>query len=244
MFESLALEDQRTEYRRWSTFASFTIETAFVLLLVVLPLTFPEVLPTLRIGDNLIAPVYTAPQPEVTQLVETRPATTLNRSEIIDNRLISPSKIPDKVAAIVDKAPLVPPGEDGVFIPGAIPGPSTSNPLMRNLLNDLKPAAVAQPSIATKERVRISHLDPGMLIRRIEPTYPQIAIATRIQGTVTLAAVIDTQGRITQLRALSGHPMLIPAAIDAVRQWRYRPYLLNGSPTEVETQVSVIFSMR
>jgi protein TonB len=83
-----------------------------------------------------------------------------------------------------------------------------------------------------------------MLIKQVQPTYPRPAVAARIEGTVLLAAVVDMQGRITQLHALSGHPLLVPAAIEAVKQWRYRPYILNGNPVEVETQVSVIFTLQ
>ena len=75
----------------------------------------------------------------------------------------------------------------------------------------------------------------------MRPAYPPIAIATRTQGAVVLAAVIDRNGTIEKLRVVSGRPMLLRAAIDAVSQWRYRPYLLNGEPVEVETQITVNF---
>ena len=83
----------------------------------------------------------------------------------------------------------------------------------------------------------------GMLIRKVQPIYPPLAKAARIQGPVVLAAVISKAGTIDNLHALSGHPMLIPAAIDAVSQWRYRPYILNGEPVEVETQITVNFNL-
>ena len=81
----------------------------------------------------------------------------------------------------------------------------------------------------------------GMLIRRIEPIYPPMARAARIQGAVLLAAVISKDGTISDLRTISGHPMLVPAAINAVSQWRYRPYILNGEAIEVETRITVNF---
>ena len=83
----------------------------------------------------------------------------------------------------------------------------------------------------------------GMLIRRVQPVYPPLARAARIQGSVVLAAVISKAGTIENLRMLSGHPMLVPAAIAAVSQWRYRPYILNGEPIEVETQITVNFTL-
>jgi len=83
----------------------------------------------------------------------------------------------------------------------------------------------------------------GNLIHRVEPVYPHLAQMARIQGTVMLRAIISRTGSIENLQVISGHPMLVGAAIDAVRQWRYRPYILNGDPVEVETQVTVKFSV-
>ena len=91
--------------------------------------------------------------------------------------------------------------------------------------------------------VQISHMSEGDLVHKFLPTYPPLARAARIQGQVVLQAVISKQGTIENLRVLSGHPMLVPAAIEAVRQWRYRPYILNNEPVEVETQITVNFSL-
>ena len=81
----------------------------------------------------------------------------------------------------------------------------------------------------------------GSLIRRVEPVYPPLARNARIQGSVVLEAVISKVGTIENLRLLSGHPMLVTAAIEAVRQWRYKPYILNDEAIEVETQITVNF---
>jgi len=83
----------------------------------------------------------------------------------------------------------------------------------------------------------------GDLIRKVQPTYPPTARTARIQGPVVLQAVISKQGTIENLKVVTGHPLLAPAAIDAVRQWRYRPYILNNDPVEVETQITVNFSL-
>jgi protein TonB len=94
------------------------------------------------------------------------------------------------------------------------------------------------------QRVRISGgVTRGLLIKRVEPTYPPLARAARVQGDVILTAVISVNGEIENLQLVSGHPMLVPAAITAVKQWRYKPYLLNGQPVEVETTITVIFSL-
>ena len=82
-----------------------------------------------------------------------------------------------------------------------------------------------------------------MLIHKVQPVYPALARQARIQGTVILQAEISKTGDIINLQAVSGHPMLIPAALDAVKQWKYRPYILNGEPVEVDTQVTVNFTL-
>jgi protein TonB len=92
-------------------------------------------------------------------------------------------------------------------------------------------------------RPMISHLDEGMIVHRVEPLYPSTAKLVRIQGEVVLRAVISKEGRIEGLQVISGHPLLAPAAVNAISQWRFRPYQLNGSPIEVEAQVTVRFKL-
>jgi protein TonB len=100
------------------------------------------------------------------------------------------------------------------------------------------------PKVATPQRVRVSQgVSQGLLIRKVQPAYPPLARQARIQGNVVLTAEISKDGSIENLRLVSGHPMLAPAAIEAVKQWKYKPYFLNGEPVEVETQVTVIFSL-
>lgn len=100
------------------------------------------------------------------------------------------------------------------------------------------PHLVAPPSVRP---VRVSHLDEGQLIKQIKPVYPELAKIAGVQGRVVLSAVISRDGGIETLQLLSGHPLLARAALDAVRQWRYRPYLLNAQAVEVETQITVNF---
>ncbi len=100
------------------------------------------------------------------------------------------------------------------------------------------------PKIATPQRVRVSSgVSTGLLIRKVQPTYPPLARQARIQGVVVLQAQISKEGNIQNLQLISGHPMLAPAAIEAVKQWKYKPYLLNGEPVEVDTQVQVNFTL-
>jgi protein TonB len=89
----------------------------------------------------------------------------------------------------------------------------------------------------------VSRLSPGQLISRTEPKYPIIAKQAGIQGEVVLTAIISKSGKIESLQLKSGHPLLAQAALDAVRRWQYRPYILNGEAVEVETQVTVNFRL-
>jgi len=82
-----------------------------------------------------------------------------------------------------------------------------------------------------------------MLIHRVQPKYPEEAREKGIEGTVKLHAVIARDGSIAQLELISGHPLLAKSALDAVRQWQYRPTLLNGEPVEVDTTIDVLFSL-
>jgi protein TonB len=99
--------------------------------------------------------------------------------------------------------------------------------------------ASAKPSLA---RVKLSQgVLQGLLIKRVEPQYPRNALATHTQGAVLIEATVDKEGHIVNPKVLSGPFMLAPAALEAVRQWRYKPYFLDGEPVEVQTQITINF---
>jgi len=118
-----------------------------------------------------------------------------------------------------------------------------ATPSVSNLSADnrVTMSSVVPPKPTVTHRPLLSHMMEGNLIYRVEPRYPPLAIQARIQGDVVLQAMISRSGMIENLQLVSGHPMLVRAAMDAVRQWRYRPYILNDEPIEVETQVTVKF---
>lgn len=102
----------------------------------------------------------------------------------------------------------------------------------------------AAPTVAPPNRLRVaSGVTQGMLIHQVAPVYPLDAKRSHIEGTVVLGAVIGKDGRIQDLRAISGPKELVPAALGAVQQWRYKPYLLMGNPVEVETHITVNFRL-
>jgi protein TonB len=106
---------------------------------------------------------------------------------------------------------------------------------------DVIALAPAPPLPRLAPKPRVSAMMDGYLTRRVQPDYPYLAKQARVQGPVEMAAVISKQGAIENLQVLSGNPMLIPAALVAVKQWRYRPYILNGDPIEVDTRITVTF---
>jgi TonB family protein len=92
--------------------------------------------------------------------------------------------------------------------------------------------------------VRVSQrVMAGLLVSKVAPDYPADAKQARIQGTVVMRVIVDKEGNVANIQLISGHPILAPAAIDAVKQWKYTPYLLNGMPVEIETQVTVNFTL-
>ena len=130
-------------------------------------------------------------------------------------------------------------------VPGGIPGGQLDAVIGGIISSSSSLAAVprlSKPVVPTVQRVRVSPgVTKGLLIHRVEPSYPPLAQQARIHGDVVLTAIIDKEGNVQQLQLVSGHPLLAPATIEAVKQWRYKPFLLNGQPLEVETTVTVSF---
>jgi protein TonB len=125
-----------------------------------------------------------------------------------------------------------------IGIEGAAGDPNGVNPFS----NNARVAPHVRPAPSGPARLP-STIVEGLIVRKTMPVYPPIARAAHVEGTVVLQAAISTAGTIERLRVASGPAMLRQAALDAVREWRYRPYELNGEPVEVETTVDVIFKL-
>jgi len=171
-------------------------------------------------------------------------------SNIANGRLRTPSKIPAKIQMIEEEdapPPVVTTGGVVGGVPGGIPGGQLGGVIGGIISSSSSVAATSTLSkpVPTVQRVRISPgVIKGLLSYRVEPTYPPLAQQARIQGVVVLTAIIGKDGNIQNLQVVSGHPILAPAAIEAVKQWRYKPFLLNGQAVEVETTVTVNFHLR
>jgi len=108
----------------------------------------------------------------------------------------------------------------------------------------LPPPPPSVPQVATATRIAVGgNVQAGRLVNRVQPVYPPLARQTRVQGTVRLHAIIETDGTVQELKVMEGHPLLIQAAIDAVKQWRYQPTMVEGRPAEVDTEIDVVFSL-
>ncbi|MGA2358501.1 MAG: energy transducer TonB [Terriglobales bacterium] len=128
------------------------------------------------------------------------------------------------------------------MVSGEVVEEKVATPLPRGSAATPRNPASGTPQLAG--RIRISQgVATGLLVSKVPPIYPPLARDARIQGSVVMKAVISQTGDVISLELVSGHPMLAPAALDAVRQWKYRPYLLNGNAVEAETQVTVSFTL-
>src|SRR6202521_2353844 len=230
----------KTKRGRW-TFFSFILEAVLVGILVLIPLLFTEALPKTQLMTFLAAP---PPPPPPSPRPAAAPVKIVKQvqTDIINGQLRTPTKIPEKVQMIKEEDAPPPMPSTGVVggVHGGVPGGSMGG-VMGSILGS---TPVAVPRVATPQRVRVSQgVTSGLLIRKIQPAYPPLARQARIQGSVLLQAEISKEGTIENLRLISGHPMLAPAAIEAVKQWKYKPYILNGEPVEVETQITVNFTL-
>lgn len=224
--------------RGLTTLTSFGLQALAVGFLLALPLLRPMGLPSLRpvsapvsLGQPLAeVPLITRAQTGANHDVPNTPAEVWRQ----------PSHIQITVASDTsdEGAPTLP---SIGSIPGTA-GPGSPDGMRLGLGDGTAPIIPVAPKPAAGP-LRVSHMSEGDLVYKVLPAYPPLARGARVQGTVVLLAIINKQGAIENLRMLSGHPMLVSSAIDAVRRWRYRPYVLNGEPVEVETQITVTFSL-
>ena len=235
MFQGTLLESSSgtRKRNRWPMATAFTLQMAVAIALVIVPLLSTGIIPlSARVPD--ITPIYTP-------VANTPPPPNSRGSS-------SGVSVPDNsttVVAVNTRGSL----RYGKPIPGSSDQPAsvpTSFCAGNNCTGPkFEPGGgrvLPPPEEKTKERIKISRLEEGMLVRKVVPVYPHFVAATGVQGDVKLHAIIGKDGSIDSLSVISGPPLLTGPAIDAVRQWKYRPYLLNGDPVEVETYITVSFT--
>jgi periplasmic protein TonB len=243
MFEQSMLFDTGTGKRTGAVAASLTLQTLLVAILIVIPLLYGEHLPLIRPLLSITMPIpHPLPEPPP---VEAAMQSSMSRPSIIPARPFhmnfAPTQIPTTSAMISDDPGSLaiiagPPALGFVAGPGVSLGPISI------------PAPTARPTAApakTPEKpVPVGgDVQAAKLIRKVVPAYPELARHARVSGTVRLVGVIASDGTIEQLQVVSGNPLLVGAAVAAVRQWVYRPTLLNGAAVEVVAPIDVIFSL-
>ena len=233
MFEDSTFESTgriQTRCRGWMI-ATFFFNGAILLGLILIPLIYPEALQGHALSFLLTAP----PRPPTPPPVQQEPRRAFQgRSEMVGTHLLLPSQLPTTIGhwdgPERDAAPTLlsfdssngmPDGATGVF---------------------RRRATVVHPDVAGPVRLS-SVLVAGLALYKPAPPFPVIAREAGVQGTVMLQATISKNGTIENLRVVSGPALLQQAALEAVKSWRYRPYLLNNLPVEVETTVNVVFTL-
>ena len=223
MFEDSLIESGgKIKRSKWTTFVSFFLQAILVGVLILIPLIYTEALPKQQLMTFLVAPPPPPPPPPPPAAAPIKVVKPV-ASEVINGQLRTPTRIPKKVEMIKEEeAPPPSAAIGGVVggVPGGVPGGSMGG-VIGGIISS---TPVAVPKVATLQRVRVSQgVTEGLLLHKVTPQYPPLARQARIQGSVVLQAVISKDGTIQGLRLVSGHPMLAPAAIDAVKQWRYKP---------------------
>ncbi len=248
MFEDSLVESTgRCKTKKgWTTLLSLGVELAVLGVMVIVPLIYTEALPSHALSNMLLAPA--SPHPPGARQPAPHPAANRAASQVIDLQYRQPARIPQTIAMnTTETAPSPDPGSSVEGSTWADAGPGGNNIAGLNKLMGDRIAPPLPPVIARPERPKKLLVSEGVLegyvIEQRKPPYPAIAKMAGISGAVVLQATISPSGLIENIRTVSGPPLLIPAALDAVRTWRYRPYMLNGTPVEVETQITVRFSL-
>lgn len=237
MFHTLETTWDQSARRSWTTVASFTMQAIAVSFLLLIPLLTVQGPPQMwtHFAERMLAPPAPPAPPS-----PPGPRHTIRGSEVVGIHLLQPVVIPVGVRPITDEVGAAP-DFNSIGVRDSIGGQRDG--VAQSIGNALPIAPSPPPTPVPARRLRISNLGEGSLIHRVQPVYPPLARQARIQGPVQLRAIISKTGTIEGLTLISGHAMLSGAAIEAVRQWRYRPYLLNGEPIEVETEITVNFTL-
>jgi protein TonB len=230
-------------HKPWTVAVSALVQAAMLGVLILIPLIYTEALPKQMLTTFLVAP---APPPPPPPPAAPAPTVVHHIVRIIQaGKMMAPSVIPKKVNIIKEEE--LPPdvGVIGVVggVPGGMPGGQAGG-VLGGIIGGIPGGNLPPPPKAAPQRVRVGgNVQQAKMVRMVQPVYPTIAKQAHIQGTVILHAIIAKDGTVQELQLVGGPPLLVKNAMDAVKQWRYQPTLLNGDPVEVDTTISVIFSL-
>ena len=241
MFDEMVVSspNPKKTNKPWTVVLSMIFQTAFLAVLILIPLIYTEALPKTMMATLLVAPPPPPPPPPppIAQVVHVKPQVHLMDA----GKLVTPKVIPKDIKIIKEDAPdMSNMGMQGGVVGGVAGGQMGG--VIGGVIGGV--GGAPPPPKPTQTRIRQGgNVTAAKLVNRVQPLYPPLARQTRISGTVRLHAIIGKNGAVEQLEVMSGHPLLVQAALDAVRQWKYQPTLLNGEPVEVDTTIDVIFSL-
>ena len=228
------------EWKRATLPLAYIFEALVCGTIVLIPLLYTQELPQTSLMTMLLAPPPPPPPPPPP--APPAPKVVVHRVSQED-LMKAPTVIPKTIKEVKDVPQ--PPQTAGVTggVPGGVPGGTMSGVIGGMIGNAPPPPPPPKP--ATPKRIRVGgQVEAAKVVFGPQPEYPQIAKMARVQGVVRLAAVISENGTIQDLRLISGPPLLVKAAMDAVSRWRYQPTLLNGDPVQVETEIDVNFTLQ
>ncbi|MGA3295631.1 MAG: energy transducer TonB [Candidatus Acidiferrales bacterium] len=233
MFDQLIVSSahESKTNKPWAVTLSAIVQLVILGVLILIPLIYTEALPAGFASTFLVAPAPPPPPPPPAAVVK-----TVRPKFIAPQRMVAPTVIPKKVEIVKDEAPDV--GAVGGFgVAGGVAGG-----VLGGIISSGAPPPPPKP--VTPQRITVGgNVQQAKAIDRNPPQYPAIAKAAHVQGTVVLHAIIAKDGTVQQLQLVGGPPLLVNAAMEAVRQWRYQPTLLNGEPVEVDTTIQVVFTL-
>lgn len=253
MFDQTFVEGVGKTNKAWTVLVSFLGQILLIGVAIIIPMIYFDALPKSQLTSFLVAPPPPPPPPPPPAAAPVKVVKVIPR-QFDAGRLMAPKAVPKEIAMI--KEDELPPPSSGVVgvvggVPGGVPG-GTPGGVIGGIIGSVPTAAPPpppppkkeEPKPVTPQRIRVGgNVQQAMLIRQPKPTYPPLAKQARIQGVVRLNAIIGKDGTIQNLQVANGHPLLVPAALDAVKQWVYKPTLLNGEPVEVITQIDVNFTL-
>jgi protein TonB len=256
MFETAILENGLTTKRMWATCAGVTGQALLVGCALLIPLLFPQAIPRVAYVMSIAPPGPPPPPPPAEEQLPRHARVIPFQSTF--KGLTAPRTIPVVPLILVEGPEVAAVAGSDNGVPGGVPGGSPGGilhsilneaarvvtvpkPIERTTVERPKSSAVLTP--VDKPR-RVSQVQLATPLHKVEPLYPTLAKQAGISGTVELMGVLGVDGHIHELRVLSGHPLLIKAAMDAVKQWVFAPTLLNGEPVEVQAPIQVNFILK
>ena len=232
MFDQLVVSSAHVQktHKPWAMVTSGLVQGLIVGVMILIPLIYTEALPKGMLNTFLVAPAPPPPPPP-----PAAPVKTVRAPRVVQlNKMVAPTVIPKNVAIVKDEAPVI-------YTNGGVDG-GTGGGILNGIIGSGGSGPPPPPKAASRIRVG-GNVQAAALVNKVTPQYPPIAKTAHVAGTVILHAIIAKDGSIQELQYMSGPPLLMKSAMDAVKEWRYKPTMLNGEPVEVDTTISVVFSL-